>query len=347
VGLLAAFVGWERRTTEPMIDLALFVRPRFLWGTVAATIASFALFGLLFVLPQYLQAVRGHDALGTGVRLLPMMAGLIVGAKAGERLATHVGTRGPVTAGLAAIAAGLAVGSLTTVTSGYGWVAGWLALIGIGTGLALAPAMDAVLGELPPQRSGSGTAVTMTLRQVGAALGVALLGSLASSAYTGRLHLEGLPAPAAQAARDSVAGAVAVATRLQDVALLADARAAYVHAMAVVLLACAGVAAAGAVGDERTLAGSAWDLDALERRYEDFLDLVSGRRPRTHRQALVAQVRLVQEWRRFPLLDPGLPPELLPPRWSGHRAAEVFRERHAAWAPRAQAAWTELVGQDR
>jgi phenylacetic acid degradation operon negative regulatory protein len=107
------------------------------------------------------------------------------------------------------------------------------------------------------------------------------------------------------------------------------------------------VAAAGAVGDERALAGSAWDLDALERRYEDFLGLVSGRRPRTDRQALVAQVRIVQEWRQFPLLDPGLPPELLPPRWSGHRAAEVFRERHAAWAPKAQAAWTDLVGQDR
>jgi phenylacetic acid degradation operon negative regulatory protein len=107
------------------------------------------------------------------------------------------------------------------------------------------------------------------------------------------------------------------------------------------------VAAAGAIGDGRSLAGSAWDLDALERRYEEFLDLVSGRRPRTDRQALVAQVRLVQEWRRFPLLDPGLPRELLPPRWSGHRAADVFRERHAAWAPRAQEAWARLVGEDR
>jgi phenylacetic acid degradation operon negative regulatory protein len=56
-------------------------------------------------------------------------------------------------------------------------------------------------------------------------------------------------------------------------------------------------------------------------------------------------VRLVQEWRRFPLLDPGLPRELLPPRWSGHRAAEVFRERHAAWAPRAQLAWAELTAE--
>jgi phenylacetic acid degradation operon negative regulatory protein len=103
------------------------------------------------------------------------------------------------------------------------------------------------------------------------------------------------------------------------------------------------VAAAGQIGDERSLARAAWDLDAVEQRYEDFLDLVGRRRPRTDRQALVAQVRLVQEWRRFPLLDPGLPRELLPPRWSGNRAADAFRERHAGWAPRAGAAWTALT----
>jgi phenylacetic acid degradation operon negative regulatory protein len=103
------------------------------------------------------------------------------------------------------------------------------------------------------------------------------------------------------------------------------------------------VARAGEVGDERSLVRSAWDLDAIETRYEDFLELVGRRRPRNDRQALVAQVRLVQEWRRFPLLDPGFPRELLPPRWSGNRAAQVFRERHATWAPRAQAAWAELT----
>ncbi len=106
------------------------------------------------------------------------------------------------------------------------------------------------------------------------------------------------------------------------------------------------VARAGTVGDERSLVRTAWDLDEIEGRYEDFLDLVARRRPRTDRQALVAQVRLVQEWRRFPLLDPALPTELLPPRWSGNRAAEVFRERHAAWAARAQAAWAELAREE-
>jgi phenylacetic acid degradation operon negative regulatory protein len=103
------------------------------------------------------------------------------------------------------------------------------------------------------------------------------------------------------------------------------------------------VATAGQIGSERSLVRSAWDLDAIEERYEEFLDLVGSRRPRTDRQALVAQIRLVQEWRRFPLLDPALPRELLPPAWSGKRAARVFRERHAVWAPRAEAAWDELT----
>jgi EmrB/QacA subfamily drug resistance transporter len=245
--LLAVFVVWERRTAYPMIDLALFARPRFLWATLGMTVASFGLFGLLFVLPQYLQAVQGNDALGTGVRLLPMMAGLIVGARASERLGARLGARVPVAAGLLIIAAGLALGAATDLGSGYGFVATWLTVVGAGVGLCLAPAMDAVLGELPPERSGSGTALTMTLRQVGGALGVALLGSISAEAYTNRLHVDGLPGPLADAVRDSIAGAVAVAARLGSPALLADARGAYVHAMAVVLVVCAAIAAVGGV----------------------------------------------------------------------------------------------------
>jgi EmrB/QacA subfamily drug resistance transporter len=239
--LVVAFAVWERHAREPMIDLSLFGRPRFAWGTLAATLASFALFGLLFVLPQYLQAVTGHGALAVGIRLLPMMGGLIVGAKAGESVAHRIGARAPVSAGLVVIAAGLGLGATTSVTSGYGLAATWLAIVGAGVGLALAPAMDAVLGEVTTERSGSGTALTMTLRQVGGALGVALLGSLSAAAYQDRL------AAAPAAARESVAAAVAIAGQTGDAALLAAARSAYVHAMSVVLLVCAVVALVGAV----------------------------------------------------------------------------------------------------
>jgi EmrB/QacA subfamily drug resistance transporter len=245
VVLLGGFVAWERRWRSPMIDLGLFRRPRFLWGTAAATIVSFALFGLLFVLPQYFQAVRGHDPLGTGLRLLPMMGGLIVGAKTGETLAARAGTRLPVATGLLLVAAALAGGAATGTGTPYGWIAAWTALVGAGTGLAMAPAMDAVLGELPPERAGSGSALSMTLRQVGGALGVAVLGSIASTVYGHRLDTGGLPAAAASAASRSVSGAVEVAARLGDAGLAAAGRAAYADAMAAVLLFCAAVALLG------------------------------------------------------------------------------------------------------
>jgi EmrB/QacA subfamily drug resistance transporter len=245
--LLALFVAWERRATEPMIDLGLFGRPRFLWGTVASTVASFALFGLLFVIPQYLQEVRGNDAMQTGIKLLPLMAGLIVGARTSEVVGRRFGAKMPVAGGLLLIAAGLALGATTGVHSGYGLAATWLTIVGAGTGLSLAPAMDAVLGELPPERSGAGSALTQAFRQVGGAFGVALLGSVLAAAYTGRLDVSGLPAPAAHAAHDSISGAVAVAGQMHDTALRASAGAAYIHAMDTVLLVCAAVAVLGAV----------------------------------------------------------------------------------------------------
>jgi MFS family permease len=225
-----------------MIDLRWFGRPRFAWGTASATIVSFALFGLLFVLPQFFQAVGGHDALAVGVRLLPLIAGLFFGAPLSARLTTRLGTKIPVVVGMAVAAAALLLGTRTDAGSAYGTIAAWLALAGFGVGLALSPSMDAVLGELPQDEAGSGSAVTMALRQTGGALGVALLGSLLSAVYRNGL---GDAAPAA--ARESVNAALVVAARAGDPALATAARTAYVEAMAAVLLACAGLALVGAV----------------------------------------------------------------------------------------------------
>lgn len=193
VVLLAAFVAQEVRTPEPMIDLRLFGRAQFAWGTAGLALTSFALFGLLFTLPQYLQFVSGFDALGTGVRLLPLVGGIVVGAPAGTELAARVGYRVPVGAGLLLAGFGLAVGATTGVASGYGFVAGWLAVAGLGVGLGLGPATDAVLGGLPARRSGSGSAVAQALRQVSGALGVAVLGSLLSHGFASRVVTSGLP----------------------------------------------------------------------------------------------------------------------------------------------------------
>lgn len=247
VVVLTGFVAWELRVRDPMIDLHLFTRPQFLWASIAGVLVTFGMLGLLFVVPQYLQFVAGHDALGTGVRLLPLIGGLVVGAPAGERLAARAGYRMPVAAGLAVLAASVAVGAATDVASGYGFVAAWLAAAGLGIGMALAPAMDAVLDALPTEQAGSGTAITMTLRQTGGALGVALLGSLLAEGYTGRVNTAGLPAEAATAARESIAGALAAATRLGEPSLASSANAAYLHGMSMVLIATAITAGLSAI----------------------------------------------------------------------------------------------------
>ncbi|WP_345893778.1 MFS transporter [Nocardioides sp. TF02-7] len=245
--LLAGFTAWELRVREPMIDLRLFAQPQFLWASVAGVLVTFGMLGLLFAVPQYLQFVAGHDPLATGVRLLPLIGGLVVGAPTGERLAARVGYRVPVSAGLAVLAAGAGVGATTDVASGYGFVAAWLAIAGLGIGMALAPAMDAVLDALPTEQAGSGTAITMTLRQTGGALGVALLGSLLAEGYAGRVDTAGLPAEAAAAAREFIAGALTAAARIGEPSLAVSANAAYLHGMSLVLIATAVTAGVSAL----------------------------------------------------------------------------------------------------
>ncbi|MCM3556548.1 MFS transporter [Janibacter melonis] len=247
LAVLGAFVAWELRVRDPMIDLHLFARPQFLWASIAGVLVTFGMLGLLFVVPQYLQFVAGHDALGTGIRLLPLIGGLVVGAPAGERLAARTGYRVPVSVGLAVLSAGVAIGAFTDLRSSYGFVAAWLATAGLGIGMALAPAMDAVLDALPTEQAGSGTAITMTLRQTGGALGVALLGSLLAEGYADRVNTVGLPVEVAAAARESIAGALAAATRLGEPALAASAHAAYRHGMTLVLTATAITAGLSAV----------------------------------------------------------------------------------------------------
>lgn len=244
--LLVAFGWWELRTPQPMIDLRLFRSPQFTWGNINATVVSFALFGLLFVVPLYLQFVLGHDALETGLRLLPLIGGFVIGVGAGTRVAGRIGHKIPIAVGLLLTAGGLAIGSTTDAGSTFAFAAFWYAITGLGIGSALTPSMDAVLAVLPPERAGSGTAITMTLRQAGGALGVAVLGSLLSQVYTDRLNVAGLPQPAAEVARDSIAGAVAVAARAGNPALAQSANGAYIDGMQLVLIVCAAIAVLGA-----------------------------------------------------------------------------------------------------
>src|SRR5690606_15271069 len=185
--LLVGFVAAQLRSAEPMVDLGLFRSRAFLWGSIVATAASLVLMGSLFLVPQYLQVVQGHNAFGTGLRLLPMIGGLMAGGLASERAAARLGCRVTVTAGLGTLAAGCLIAAATGPDSDYGLTATWLAVLGTGLGMALVPATDAVLGALPPERAAVGSALMQTMRQTGGAIGVAVLGSVASSVYVSRL----------------------------------------------------------------------------------------------------------------------------------------------------------------
>jgi MFS transporter, DHA2 family, multidrug resistance protein len=248
--VLAGFVTWERRLDrrpggEPLIELTLFRSRGFTWGTILTTTVSFAMFGLLFTVPQYFQAVVGTDAMGAGLRLLPMIGGLILGAAVADRLAKLAGAKVTVALGFGLLAVALFAGATTAVDSRELFTFSWVGLLGVGLGFAMPTATDAALGALSAERSGVGSALIQALRQVGAAIGVAVLGTVLNTGYHSRLDLAGLPDPVAGAVRDSVAAGVAVARQLGSPELLLSVRAAFVHGMDLLLLVCGGIAVVG------------------------------------------------------------------------------------------------------
>ncbi|MFC9746192.1 MFS transporter [Streptomyces niveus] len=240
--LLGALVVRERGAPRPMLDMGLLGDRGFLLNTLTATLAMFALAGLMFILPPYLQAVLGNDAFGTGLRMLPLMGGLMVAAKLSTPLVRRLGPRAVISTGLIVLAFATILGSRTSVDSGYPFTAVWLTVAGLGFGLTVVPAMDTALAALPVDRAGSGSGLLLTVRQVGSAIGIALLGSLLAAVYADRLDTSDLPAPAADAARDSVVAAHLIADRTGDAGLTDAADSAFLHGMSTALL-VSGVAA--------------------------------------------------------------------------------------------------------
>jgi DHA2 family multidrug resistance protein-like MFS transporter len=243
--------------TQPLVDLSLFRSAGFTWGTILATLVSFAMFGIFYAMPQFFQDVRGLDALGSGIRLLPLIGGMVVGMLAGAKLQTvpgnqpggtpPVSARTLVAAGFAVMTAALAAGAFTRTSSGASFTAAWFAVAGLGLGLAMPTTTNAALDALTAERSGSGSAVISALRQVGATIGVAILGTVLSSGYQGHLHPSGLPPALASAARSSVAAGVEAAHALRLASLLDAVRTAFTHGLDSMLWVCAGIAVASAL----------------------------------------------------------------------------------------------------
>jgi EmrB/QacA subfamily drug resistance transporter len=250
--LLAAFVLRQLRVRVPLIDLKLFKSARFAWATVAFTIVGFAMTGVLFILSPFLQIVQGNDAQGTGIRLIPLIAAMMVGAISTDWLAKRFGAKIMVAFGMLGNAAGMFILSRVGVDTGYGLVAIALAIIGISIAFTMVPALDAILGSLPPGETGAGSALTRTLQNIGSSFGVAIMGSILNGAYQAGLrdHLTGLPAQVQTAAQSSVAVAAVIARHLPSpigARLLRAAQDAYSQGMSDVMLVSAAMMIAGAI----------------------------------------------------------------------------------------------------
>jgi EmrB/QacA subfamily drug resistance transporter len=238
LAVLAIFVAYELKRDEPMLDVRFFSNPRFTAASISVTLVSFALFGFIFMATQYLQFVMGYSPLSAGVHTIPFALAVMVMAPRSAKLVERFGTKRVVATGMLLFAVGLLVASTSTVTSGYSIVFVAIVLMGSGMGLTIAPATESIMGSLPKEKAGVGSAVNDTTRELGGALGVAVIGSIMSSVYTAHLTDAAagrLPDQALDTATSSVGAALAVAQRIGPAAepLVTAARQAFVEGMVI------------------------------------------------------------------------------------------------------------------
>ncbi len=213
--LLGIFVWWERRSTHPMLDVRFFRNPRFSAANAAITMTFFAMFGSIFMLTQYMQFTIGYTPLESGIRMLPYAFTMMIVAPTSARVVERIGSKFTVALGLGLAALALVLMTGLTIDTEYVDIAWRFVILAAGMGLVMAPATDSVMGSLPLAKAGVGSAVNDTTRQVGGALGVAIIGSVVSSVYGSKIgdFFAGKPAPeaAVETAKNSLGGAIAVA----------------------------------------------------------------------------------------------------------------------------------------
>ncbi len=240
--VLVAFVLVELRQTHPMLDPRVFARRGLSAGSLSIFVQFFAFYGFLFLMLQYLQIVRRDSALIAALSMLPMALTMLPTARLAPRLSDRFGARAVCVSGLLTIAAALVVISQLDAHSAYWHLAVGLLVLGAGMGAAMTPATSAITSALPKAQQGVASAMNDLSREVGGALGIAVLGSIATAVYRGHLNLPGLP----DAVVDKARASFAVAAHLGGpIATHADS--AFVHGFQVAFLSAAGAAVAAAV----------------------------------------------------------------------------------------------------
>ena len=243
--LIRGFVRWERRVRYPMLDPAYFGNRMFSLGAGTITLAFFGMVGMFFVLTQYFQFAQGHTPLDAGFRNVPLAATMMILAPRSPTFTRRFGARASISGGLLLTGLGLGIMAALTPASPY-WIM-VIALVTTATGLSLfmPPSTHVVVTSLPPHKAGVGSAVNDTTREVGASIGIAVMGTLLTVGYRAGMRSQtgDLPDAAAEVASDSIGTALRVALELpteRAVALIDNAVDAFNRGMTLAM----GVAAA-------------------------------------------------------------------------------------------------------
>jgi len=220
VALLFVFFWWDSRRSQPFLDLKLFANRTFSSALGTVTAVFFAMFGVSYLLSQDIQFVQGADPLGVGLRFLPLAVMSLISSNVAARLTARFGLRTVMLSGMGLVTGGLVTLATLTVDSGYLTVGIAFVLIGSGMGLVIAPASTAIVGTLSPDKVGAGSGLRGMVQLLGGSFGVAIVGSLAATAYHADIRtalagpLRGLSASARQAIGSQIGDAVGVARTL-------------------------------------------------------------------------------------------------------------------------------------
>jgi EmrB/QacA subfamily drug resistance transporter len=249
LAVLAGFVLHERRTAHPAIDIAYFKKPAFAAAVAAIALVFFALMGVTFFSAFYLQSLRGHSPLEAGLLILPLAVAQLVFAPRTSLVVERFGARVVCTAGMLLVTAGLTAFAFYDAATPL-WVIEVVFFVqAAGMAHIMPPVTVAVMQALPPEKAGSASAVNNTFRQVGGALGVAVLGSLLSTRYRSEIegHLSVLPSSERHAAGESIEATLGIAERhgAAGKALVGPANDAFLSAMQLTALGAAAVALIG------------------------------------------------------------------------------------------------------
>ena len=216
IAAFALYVRWERSVEHPLLDPDYFRIPRFGLGSLTITLAFLTMFGMFFLITLYLQFVLGYSALGSAVRLLPFSVVMIILAPRNPQLVERFGARRVITAGFLIQTIGFAVAALLQTDSSYWMLLAAVGPMAAGMALLMPPTTNAIVTSLPQDKAGVASAVNDTTREVGGAVGIALLGTLVTVTYQNTMGdvAADLPEPLAELAGDSVGGAMLAASQL-------------------------------------------------------------------------------------------------------------------------------------